>query len=108
MDSSIELTNNKIIGSTIGKNIHGGFEFDKIIICGNTIVNSSILTEINIPNFCNECEDSSNCMTGAEYQSFQRILKYQNHKEHFVKALQNHLLNFAEGILASIVASRIM
>lgn len=110
MDATINMKNSKIGGNAkvlTDVTIEGSasVELDSVTIDGNAVV----LDNLNIQNFCQKLEHSYALMTPDEYISIQKVLRQKNSgKEKFLKLLKAHLVNFAEGVAASVVAGCLM
>lgn len=105
----INIKNSKIGGSAKVLNnatIQGqaSVELDSVTIDGNAIV----LDNLNIQDFCQEMGCRYGQMTPEEYISIQKVLSQRSNREKFLKQLKTHLVNFTEGVAASIVAGRLM
>lgn len=78
---------------------------DSVTINGDAVV----LDNLNIQDFCQEIKRTETQMTPEEYSSIQALLRQQSDdRSAFLKSLKNHLVSFAEGIAASIVAGCLM
>lgn len=78
---------------------------DSVTINGNAVV----LDNLNIQDFCQEIKRAETQMTPEEYSSIQALLCQQSDdRGAFLKSLKKHLVSFAEGIAASIVAGCLM
>lgn len=65
-----------------------------------------VLSNLNVQEFCQRIESTYYRMTPEEYASIQKVLRQKNGKKNdFLKLLKSHLINFAEGVAASMVAS---
>lgn len=96
-DNARVLNNATILGQAT-------VELDSVTIDGNAVV----LDNLNIQDFCQEMNHNYAKMTPEEYISFQKVLSQKSNKEKFLKQLKTHLVNFTEGVAASIVAGRLM
>ena len=74
-----------------------------IVIRGMKLTKTKLFTDLDIPHFCASIQNQH--MSIAERNSMRNILKKQDDKKAFIDALVQHLISFAEGIAASIVAS---
>ena len=74
---------------------------DSVTINGDAVV----LNNLNIQDFCQEIKRTETQMTPEEYSS---IRQQSDDRGAFLKSLKNHLVSFAEGIAASIVAGCLM
>lgn len=93
-DNAKVLTNATIVGSA-------SVELDSVTIDGNAVV----LDNLNIQDFCQRIGQTYAQMTPEEYNSIQALLRQQcTCKENFLKLLKKHLVSFAEGVAASVVA----
>lgn len=103
--------------------------FKNVMICGNakvlnnaslssseainfedvTIADCAIVLEnLNISQFCDAVQKASSKMEPKEYASIQSVLAQKNgNKQTFLSHLRQHLISFAEGVVASIVANAI-
>lgn len=79
-------------------------ELNSVTIDGNAVV----LDNLNVHDFCEETNHRYAQMTQDEYISIQKVLSQKSNKEKFMKLLKTHLLNFTEGVAASIVAGCLM
>ena len=73
-----------------------------ICISGDAV----ILNELNVAAFCDAIQATAYKMSASEYASIQKVLrKEKSGKDCFLKALRQHLVNFSEGVAASVVAN---
>lgn len=97
-DDARLLTNATISGDAL-------IDMDSVTIEGK----ADVLSNLNIQDFCQQVERTYHQMSPAEYASIQKVLNQKNGKQDdFLKLLKSHLVNFAEGIVASIVAGYLM
>lgn len=80
-----------------------------IEIKGGSLINSELFSNLDIPEFCSKVESQQEIlrMSGEEYASLQHILKQHGNRKAFTEALCKHLASFAEGVVASVVATYI-
>lgn len=75
---------------------------ERICISGDSV----ILDELNVAAFRDAIQATAYKMSASEYASIQKVLrKGKSGKDRFIKALRQHLINFSEGIAASVVAN---
>lgn len=77
----------------------------KIELSGGTYVNVQLLNNAEITDACQLIDEKVPQMSAEEYASYQALVQAQSDSEKRRKGLQAHLLNFAEGVAASIVAA---
>lgn len=80
-----------------------------IVIKGGNLINSELFSNLDIPEFCSKvgsCQETLQ-MSEEENASLQRILKQRGNRKAFTEALCKHLASFAEGVVASVVATYI-
>lgn len=106
MGFKFTLENSEIENSEVFTNVHGLPEDADIVIRGVTLTKTKLFTDLDIPQFCSSIQNQR--MDIAERTSIQEVLKKQGNKKAFVDALVQHLISFAEGVAASIVASCIL
>lgn len=109
MGAVINIKNSKIGGNAKVLNnatIMGqaSVELDSVTINGNAVV----LHNLNIQDFCQEMNHQYAQMTPEEYISIQKVLSQKSNKEKFLRQLKTHMVNFAEGVAASVVAGCMM
>lgn len=105
------LEDTNVDDSTIFKGITGRIkdltDDAEIVIKGGRITNSQLFSNLNITEFCSKVESQQKTlqMSKEERASLQSILKQKENKKAFMEGLCKHLINFAEGVAASVVAS---
>lgn len=70
--------------------------------------NSSLLEGLSVDDVCDSVAQATGLMTAEEARSFRQVAKLRNGSEQqFMQALAKHVLNFAEGVVAGIVSSKL-
>lgn len=103
MGFNFTLKDSVVEDSEIAARVNGIMEDANIMICGVKLTRSKLFTDLNIPQFCASIQEQN--MDSAEKASMQNVLRKQADKKAFIDALIQHLVSFAEGVAASIVAS---
>lgn len=103
MGFKFTLENAEIENSEIFTNVRGLPVDGDIVIRGVKLTKSKLFTDLDIPQFCASIQNQH--MDIAERTSIQGVLKKQGNKKAFIDALAQHLVSFAEGVAASIVAN---
>lgn len=103
MAFNFTLKDSVVEDSEVVTRVNGIMEDANITICGVKLTRSKIFTDLNIPQFCATIQNQN--MDSAEKASMQNVLEKKADRKAFVDALIQHLVSFAEGVAASIVAS---
>lgn len=106
MEFNFTLENSTLEDSSVFDHVNGIMEEANIIIRGVKLTRTNLFTDLNVSQFCTSIKKQS--MSSAENTSMQSVLKKRADKKAFVDALVQHLVNFSEGVAASIVASCIL
>lgn len=78
---------------------------EDVKIAGHAVV----LENLNISELCDAVQNACSIMEPEEYASIQSVMaQKKGDQQTFLSLLRQHLINFAEGVTASIVASVIM
>lgn len=97
-DDARLLTNATITGDA-------SIDMDSVTIGGR----ADVLSNLNVQDFCQQIQRTYHQMSPAEYASIQKVLNQKNgNQENFLNLLKSHLVNFAEGVAASVVAGCLM
>ena len=110
MAINITIKDTVVDHSSIYTNVNGSMDDANIIIEGTTITNSKLFTDLNVSAFCSDINRFSNrCrMSCKERKSIQKVLGKQYNREAFIDSLAEHIISFAEGVAANVVADLIM
>lgn len=103
MGFNFTLENSVVEDSNILDHVNGLVEDANIVIRGVTLTRSKLLTDLNITQFCSSIQNQN--MDSVEKANMQKVLKKRSDKKAFINALIQHLINFSEGVAASIVAN---
>lgn len=67
-----------------------------------------ILDNLNAAEFCDAIQGTYSQISASEWASIEKVLaQKENIKSSFIRTLRQHLVNFSEGIAASIVANQL-
>lgn len=80
----------------------------KIELNGGTYINVQMLNNAEITDACQLIDEKVPQMSAEEYASYQALVQAQKDSRKRKKGLQTHLLSFAEGVAASIVAAMLI
>lgn len=114
MAFKFNLEGTTVVDSKILSGISGSInsltdDADIVIKGGGNLINSELFSNLDIPEFCSKvgsCQETLQ-MSEEENASLQRILKQRGNRKAFTEALCKHLASFAEGAVASVVATYI-
>lgn len=103
MGINFTLKDSVVEDSEILTRVNGPMEDTNIMICGVKLTRSKLFTDLNIPKFCATIQNQN--MDSEEKASMQNVLEKKADRKAFIDALIQHLISFAEGVAASIIAS---
>lgn len=105
MAFTFKLDNVNMTNSSFANGIELSGEDAKIELSGGTYINVQMLNNAEITDTYQRINENMPQMSEEEYASYQVLVQAQSDSEKRRKGLQAHLLNFAEGVAASIVAA---
>ena len=107
MNIKITFENSTIQDSRIASCITGNLDNAEIKLSGTDLINTNVLTDLDVNEFCSKCEQILPIISlnKEEYDSLKKVLNKRNNKKTFISALSRHLVSFTEGVVASIVAT---
>lgn len=105
MAFNFKMTNVNMVSSHFANGLNVSGNDANIEINGGTYVNVDMLNNADVSNACQFIEKKISQMTPEEYASYQFLVQSQKDSEKRRKGLQAHLISFAEGVAASVIAT---
>lgn len=105
MAFTFKMTNVDMSDSRIASDLRASGGDTNIEINGGTYKHVEMLNNAVIMDACGDIEKKVYQMTPEEYASYHALVQSQKDSEERRRGLQTHLLSFAEGVAASVVAT---